>query len=188
MGWIKSGSATATGATTNQTITGLGSNEFYMAFSHIVSGVGANQAELQFGNNSITTSGYSFTQDKNGVQAAASNSTSVFKIHNTSAQVDRLFVAFICNQPTEEKIMFAHGMQNSSGTAAPDMSENHGKFILTSEINQIKNQSSNLQDGTNFTALGSDGVEALNVQDGAVYYDKTLNKEYVLYNKAWTEL
>ena len=81
--------------TEDMEFTGLGSNEFYMAFSHIVSGVGANQAELQFGNNSITTSGYSFTQDKNGVQAAASNSTSVFKIHNTSAQVDRLFVAFM---------------------------------------------------------------------------------------------
>ncbi len=41
---------------------------------------------------------------------------------------------------------------------------------------------------SNISALGSEGVEELNVQDGAVYYDKTLNKEYVLYNNAWTEV
>jgi hypothetical protein len=42
--------------------------------------------------------------------------------------------------------------------------------------------------GSNATALGSDGVEELIVQDGAVYYDKQLNKEYILSNDTWTEL
>ncbi len=41
---------------------------------------------------------------------------------------------------------------------------------------------------SNLTVLGSDGTEELNVQDGAIYYDTTLNKEYVLYNNTWTEV
>jgi hypothetical protein len=28
----------------------------------------------------------------------------------------------------------------------------------------------------------------MTVQDGAIYYDTTLNKEYVLYNNTWTEV
>ena len=187
MVWIKSGSATATGATTNQTITGLGSNESYMGFSRIISGVGGNTAELQFGNNSITTSGYVFKQNKNGTESAASVSTSVFKIHNTSATVDKFFILYVSNQATEEKLCLGFGVQSGgAGSNATDFSMCAGKLILTSEINQIKNQSGNLQDGTNFTVLGSDGT--IDVKDGSIYYNKTLNKEYVLSNNIWTEL
>ena len=52
----------------------------------------------------------------------------------------------------------------------------------------MEHQSTNLQSDTNLTVIGSDGTESLNVQDGAVYYDKTLNKEYILSNNTWTEL
>jgi len=41
---------------------------------------------------------------------------------------------------------------------------------------------------SNLSAIGSDGTEELNVQDGAIYYDTDLNKEYVLYNNTWTEV
>ena len=41
---------------------------------------------------------------------------------------------------------------------------------------------------SNATIIGSDGTEELNVQDGAIYYDTDLNKEYVLYNNTWTEI
>lgn len=42
--------------------------------------------------------------------------------------------------------------------------------------------------GSNATALGSDGTTSIIVQDGAIYYDITLNKEYILSNNTWTEL
>jgi len=48
--------------------------------------------------------------------------------------------------------------------------------------------SGDMQIGDNISALGSDGVESLNVQDGAVYYETDTNKSYVLYNNSWTEL
>jgi len=68
-----------------------------------------------------------------------------------------------------------------------------GKWANTSDaITSIKHtQSSSGGDylsGSNVSVLGSDGVESLNVQDGAVYYETDTNKEYVLYDNTWTEL
>ena len=42
--------------------------------------------------------------------------------------------------------------------------------------------------GTNLSALGSDGVESMTVQDGAVFYETDTNKAYVLYDGSWSEL
>lgn len=40
--------------------------------------------------------------------------------------------------------------------------------------------------------LGSDvtpaTAEVIKVQDGAIFYETDTNKEYILYNSAWTEL
>ena len=190
MAWIKAGSTTATGATTSITLTGLGSNIFYNCFCHIVSGVGNSQAELQFGNGGLETSGYVFQQSKNGTEAVASTNTSVFKMHYSSSNQDKFYVSYIANPSLEEKLFLGEEVEsNGTGNTNPNRSINIGKLAYTSdEVDQIKNQSSNLQDGTNLTALGSEGVEELNVQDGAVYYDKTLNKEYVLNSNVWTEL
>jgi hypothetical protein len=41
---------------------------------------------------------------------------------------------------------------------------------------------------SNITVIGSDGTASMIIQDGAIYYDTDLNKEYVLYNDTWTEL
>ena len=67
-----------------------------------------------------------------------------------------------------------------------------GKYTGTAEVSAIKfyenTQAGGYNTGTNITTLGSDGVESLGVQDGAVYYETDTTKEYVLYNNAWTEV
>ena len=190
MAWVKSGTETLTSATTSITLTGLGSNDFYTCFCHIVSGVGNSQAELQFGNGGLEGSGYLFQQDKNGTEASASANTSVFKMHNTSAQQDKFYVSYIANPSTEEKLFIGYLVDsNGTGNTNPNRTINFGKLAYTSnQIDQIKNQSSNLQDGTNLTALGSDGVESMTVQDGAIFYETDTNKEYLLSNNTWTEV
>jgi ribosomal protein L27 len=40
---------------------------------------------------------------------------------------------------------------------------------------------------SNFTVLGSDEVLYV-VQDGAIFYEKDTNKEYIISNNTWTEL
>ena len=189
MAWVKSGSTTAAGATTSLTLTGLGSNDFYTCFCHIVSGAGNSQAELQFGNGGLETSGYLFQQDKNGTEAAASTGTSVFKMHNTSAKQDKFYVSYICNISTEEKLFIGYLVDsNGTGNTNPNRTVNFGKLAYTTnQIDQIKNQSSNLQNGTNLTALGSDGVLQV-VQDGAIFHETDTNKSYVLSSNTWTEL
>jgi hypothetical protein len=42
--------------------------------------------------------------------------------------------------------------------------------------------------GSNVSALGSNGVESMKVQDGAVFYETDTNKSYVLYDGSWSEL
>lgn len=188
MAWEKSGSRTATGATNGQTLTGLGTNTFVNCFGHTISGVGNNQVELQFGYDGQETSGYVFKQNKNGTEGSASINTSVFKLHHTSSQQDKFFVSFICNPSGEEKLFigFCIDSGGNSVNQPPNRTVDDGKQILTSnQINQIKSQSENQQSGTNFTVLSD---RPINAQDGAIYYDKILNKEYVLYNNTWTEV
>ena len=96
----------------------------------------------------------------------------------------------------EEKLLI--GFQVSQNTAgannAPSRSETVGKCDTTTNTGQFTridcNNSStcNYDTDSNISAIGSDVVESIAVQDGAIYYDTDLNKEYVLYNNTWTEV
>jgi hypothetical protein len=190
MAWQKIATETLATATTNQTFTGLSSNKFMGVLGHIVSGVGGNTAEFRFGTGTITSTGYAFRRGIDGAIDTSSASTSVFKLHNTSAQEDKFFVSYLANFTGEDKIGIGFCVQAGSAGAnnLPTRCFMAGKFVNSSQIDQIRNVSGNLQSGTNLTVLGSDGVEELNVQDGAVYYETDTNKAYVLYNNSWTEL
>ena len=95
---------------------------------------------------------------------------------------------------SEEKLIinFTVGQDTAGTGTAPSRREHVAKWVNTSDtINRIdlnNDQSGDYAVGTNMSALGSEGVESMTVQDGAVFYDTDLNKSYVLYNNAWTEL
>ena len=192
MAWRKAGTNTLSGAQSNNVVTGITANIFNQFFGHVISGSGVNQVEMQFGNGSIDGSSiYAFRKSDNGGADGTSASTSVFKLHNSSSQQDKFFVGYIVNIASEEKIGIGHIVEANSagGGNAPNRAESVGKWTNTSvQFDQMEHQSTNLQSDTNLTVIGSDGTESLNVQDGAVYYDKTLNKEYILSNNTWTEL
>ena len=84
-------------ATTNQTFAGLSSNKFMGVLGRIVSGVGGNTAEFRLGRGTITPTGYPFRRGLDGAIDTSSASTAVFKVHSTSAQEDRFFVAYLAN-------------------------------------------------------------------------------------------
>ena len=190
MAWRKAGTKTLSGAQSNNVITGLTANMFNQFFGHAISGVGVNQVEMQFGNGSIDgATNYAFSKSNDGGTPVDSASTSVFKLHNSSSQQDKFFVGYIVNIASEEKIGIGYIIEANTAGNPPNRAESVGKWAnKLVQFDQIEHQSSNLQSGTNLTVIGSDGTASLNVQDGAVYYDKTLNKEYVLNSNVWTEL
>ena len=75
--------------------------------------------------------------------------------------------------------------------SSPNRSQFAGKFVQNAQFTQITNtndQSGDFDTSSNLTILGSDGVESMKVQDGAVFYETDTNKSYVLYNDIWSEL
>ena len=103
-----------------------------------------------------------------------------------------LLVGYLLNIATEEKLFICSTCDVTATGAgqAPPRLEQVGKWAdTTNTVDEIDEDSTGAMGiSSNLSALGSDGVEELNVQDGAVYYDKQLNKEYVLNNNTWTEL
>ena len=119
MAWRKAGTNTLSGAQTNNVITGLTANTFNQFFTHAISGVGANQVEMQFGNGSIDgSSDYAFRKSDNGGSDGTSASTSVFKLHNSSSQQDKFGVGYIVNIASEEKIGIGHIVEANTAGAA----------------------------------------------------------------------
>ena len=196
MAWGKAGTNTLSGAQCNNVVTGITASKTNQFFGHAISGVGVNQAEMQFGNGSIDGSSiYAFRKSDNGGADGTSPNTSVFKLHNSSSQQDKFYVGYIVNIASEEKIGIGHIVEaNTAGAGnAPNRAESVGKWTNTSvQFDQMEHQSTNLQSDTNLTVLGSDITPAagssVTVSDGAVFYETDNNKEYVLYNNTWTEV
>tara|TARA_R100000900_G_scaffold61814_1_gene49545 strand:+ start:2489 stop:3067 length:579 start_codon:yes stop_codon:yes gene_type:complete len=83
--------------------------------------------------------------------------------------------------------------RRSSGVGTvPDRQSMVFKYAQTADVTRTDLNSSYTTtayaENSNYSLIGSDGATSLNVQDGAIYYDTTLNKEYVLNNNTWTEL
>jgi hypothetical protein len=160
MAWEKLGSITLTGSQSDNQLTGLTSKKFNQIIGHVISGVGANQVEFQFGNGSIDTgTSYAFRKSNDGATDVTSASTSVFKLHHSSSQEDKFFVLHIINISAEEKIGIGHliaGNTAGAGTA-PKRAESVGKWANTSnQFDIIEHQSGNLQADTNLAILGTD--------------------------------
>ena len=160
MTWGKAGTNTLSGAQTNNVVTGMTASKTNQFLTHAISGVGANQVEMQFGNGSIDgATNYAFRKSDNGGADGVSASTSVFKLHNASSQQDKFAVGYIVNIASEEKIGIGHIVEaNTAGAGnAPLRAESVGKWANTSvQFDQIEHQSENLQSDSNLTVLGSD--------------------------------
>ena len=189
MVWNKAGSTTLGSAGDDLDITSMTANKFSQYMIHKIAS-GNAQIDLKFNNSS--SSDYARRSSYNGASDATGTSQTALNIHNNKT-TDDFFVLCLADISGEEKlgIMFnVNGYTAGAGTA-PERQEFVIKSSSTTNITRVdlnNSDTGNYDTDSNLTVLGSDGTESLNVQDGAIYYDTDLNKEYVLYNNTWTEL
>ena len=195
MAWIKAGSVDGDGTSTYSSSVFTPST-----FTQIMNFTEATTAlndYMRLGSTTIDSGGnYAWRYSQNGA-ADGTGTSRTEGFSNQSATNDAgevgLRIWYIINIAGEEKLGIGNIVDNvaSGAGTAPNRKESTCKWVNTS--NQFDIVGSYTASGTynansNLSALGSDGVESLNVQDGAVYYETDTNKEYVLYNNSWTEL
>ena len=191
MAWGKAGSTTTTTTGDNVTVSGLSDNKFYMVLGHHLPS-GNFRTTYRFNNDS--GSNYALRKSEDGGSENLTNNITDITLGNQDAAYDYFDVSYLVNISTEEKLMINVNMRNGGNGAgnAPNIVQAVGKWDNTSSvisrIDAVNDQGGSYASGSNNSVLGSDGTASLNVQDGAIYYDTTLNKEYVLYDSTWTEL
>ena len=195
MAWNKLGTTTLSSAGSSIDITGMTANEINQVMCHSFLN-GDLDLRMRLGNGSFDSgSNYSDRLSYNGGADDTQTSQTDIHICNTDSGNDSLFVVmYMVNIATEEKLdvfNVIHNVSTGAGTA-PNRMEGVNKWTNTSnqfDYIQVKDETgSEINTDSNLSVLGSDGTESLNVQDGAIYYDTDLNKEYVLYNNTWTEV
>ena len=188
MVWAKLGSTILGTAGDTIDVSGFTANKFNSYLTHAIksgSGIGTTLTLDGVGGTS-----YALRYIENGALGTRLSEPSWVLRFNANDQFD---VGYILNITNEEKLMIGwHVAENATGANNfANRSTFAGKFVQNAQFTQITNtndQGGDFAISSNLSALGSDGVEELRVQDGAVYYDKTLNKEYVLNSNVWTEL
>ena len=190
MAWAKAGTTTLSTQTDpiNFTVT---ANKFNNIMLHGFQTNSSCSTQLNV-DNSFSTN-YASRYSHNGATDSTGTSQAFMTIGESTAH-DRFQIIYCINIASEEKLFI--GFENCRNTAgagtAPSRAEMVGKSTQSSQFTSVTPNLSGgtgeWESGTNATVIGSDGTEALNVQDGAIYYDTDLNKEYVLYNNTWTEV
>ena len=189
MAWTKAGTTSVTSGESVDVTSIPNSTNYSILF---YTDGGAN-GSIRAGNSSVDTgSNYAYRSSRNGASdgTATSNSDGV-RVNDNAGGSPNFTVSYMANISTEEKLIIADTVERMTAGAAtaPNRNEAVGKWVNTSSVlDVIQMNQSSLGANTNLTVLGSDGVESLNVQDGAVYYDTDLNKSYVLFSNAWIEL
>ena len=190
MVWSKAGSTTLATSGDDLDITSMTASTFNQILAHEVP-TGDGDIDLTFNDN--TGSNYARrTSFDGGTDSTAVSQTKLAIGFNPANDIFQ--VMYWADISGEEKlgIQFSCKRNTAGAGTAPRRSEQAMKFTDTSaRITRVDYNNTNTgsyDTDSNITALGSEGVASLNVQDGAVYYDTDLNKSYVLYNGSWTEL
>ena len=192
MAWIKNGTPDTLGSAGDlMTISDMSASKFNMFMIHEI-GSGTIETTAILNNDTGTNYAYRYSID------GAADGTGVSQTKysgNAGASPDRFYIIYTSSISGEEKLGI--NVLNESNTAgagtAPRRMELVSKYVPSPDADITRIDDTNTGGGdfaisSNLSALGSDGTESLNVQDGAIYYDTTLNKEYVLYNNTWTEV
>jgi hypothetical protein len=190
MVWAKAGSDTLNTNTDTVTVSTSGS-QLYVGLSHQFADTGTMQQLMRFNGSSGGTA-YAYSRSENGGSPTAGTSTHFIGGFHPQAATG-FVVSYHLDVSGDNKLVMAWGI-GDGGTGAsndPERREVQGKYTVTTTITSIDfdvSVASNFATGSNLTVLGSDGTTSMIIQDGAIYYDTDLNKEYVLYNNTWTEV
>ena len=192
MVWAKAGSATLSGSATSVD-TDVSVNKFYQILNHVITaGSGNIGTRYRFNDDSGSKYSQMFRQDGGSVGTNVDQQQVFTEVND--ADEDRFQIGYVFSISGEEKLGVNHLIETATGvSAAPQRSETAFKYVpdpdaTITNVKVFETVAGSFGSGTNLSVLGSDGTETLNVQDGAIYYDTDLNKEYVLYNNTWTEV
>ena len=189
MVWSKLGSTTLGSAGDTITVSGFTASKFNIFLTHVLN---SGSADVTTRMDSNTGNNYCNRRSINGGTDELNTSRS--NIINNGNNNDALVVQYITNIAGEEKLTLSHASDRGTAGAgnAPNREESIGKFTVTAgqftSLTAFNSDSGDFDTSSNLSVLGSDGTTSMIIQDGAVYYDKTLNKEYILSNNTWTEL
>ena len=191
MAWNKLGTTTLGSAGDTITVSGMTTSKFKILLAHTLDTGGAIYQGLQF--NSDTTNDYAVRKSYNGGADATFGTVGQMQFMGNAFASDIFGLGYLVDINGEEKLFIGFSVaENAAGAAtAPTREEQADKYIEGADITAANLNNTSAGDyatNSNLSVIGSDGTEELNVQDGAIYYDTDLNKEYVLYNNTWTEV
>ena len=190
MAWAKLGTTTLTSTGDDLDITSMTANKFLCVMCQPIP---SGNARPKITLNNDGGSNYARRRSEDG----GSDTTDVSQtlIPFDRSPTDLVFaISYMANIATEEKLVMTFLITNNTNGAGniPKRAETIWKWSNTSDsITRIDLNNTDTGDfavDSNITALGSDGVESMSAQDGAVYYETDTNKSYVLYNDTWSEL
>jgi hypothetical protein len=194
MAWGKQDSTTLGSAGSDLDITSMTASKLNQFMIHSITVGGENKHNFRFDDNSNTD--YARRRSNDGASDSTDTSQSQIEYYGGVAN-DRFEVFYSCNVSGQEKLGIHFLVtQNATGAgSAPARAEAVSKCDTTTNSGQytridcFEDVSGQYDTGSNISGLGSDITpSSLAVVDGTVFYDTDLNKEYVLYNGAWTEL
>ena len=190
MVWIKAGSTTLSGSGANMDITSMTASKFNQILCHVSGTSASTFCETLF--NSDTGYNYANRASQNGgTDFTRINSGDLNMFESYSNTTGAFLVSYFVNITAEEKLGISFSVrEGTTGANAPARDENVYKWVISAQItsSSFTPQSGTVNTDSNLSVLGSDGVESLKVQDGAVFYETDTNKSYVLYNSTWSEL
>ena len=201
MAWTKAGTETLTSASLNLDLgatTAMGKNQFTQYITHVLNdGTGnSNDAAPAYTLDNVSTAQYTNRATDNlGTEHTFTAQNMMY--NSSSTQKDDYFVVAEIASIDGQQIYWQSLLcdKNSGGNSNPNKCESVNSYTGTTQFTRLDNYNNRgstvgyeYDTGSNATALGSDGTESMIIQDGAIYYDTDLNKEYVLYNNTWTEV
>ena len=192
MAWAKAGSETLATSTVNGiTITPSSPSIFNQYMIHSM--VDANQKPPTLKLSGTSTSVAYRKSDNGAADPTPSTGEPDVRLGDGTSDMQGFNVGYVCNIAGQEKIGINHYVNAGAvGSGTPiASSERVFKDATTAQFTSLRFRmhtgASNVVAGSNFTVLGSD-VDLYVVQDGAVFYEKDTNKEYILNNGVWSEL
>jgi len=196
MAWNKLGTTTLGSAGDDLDITSMTANKFNVILMHVLQSTSSTYTpDMTF--DDTGGNDYARRNETNGGSDTTLTSQAFieFGLGGINTTTTEFTTSYVCNIDGEEKLMIYNNIAAPTGAGtAPSRAQGVAKKDTTTDTVQFTRIDINNTDAgsfpidSNLSAIGSDGTEELNVQDGAIYYDTDLNKEYVLYNNTWTEV
>ena len=202
MAWGKLASVTSGTPVTNANITSpvFTPSEFMQEVAYLSDTPSSNHvAYMRMGTDTIDTgNNYAFRYKEVNTADTSSGVSDYSRIRCGGDGGFDLQINDFCNIDGKQTFVLSRDVRvySSQTTSAhvPDHRVTRGKWITTTQANIIQANCSGIGSrqylaGSQINLIGSEGGGlSENITDGAIFYEKDTNKEFILSNNTWTEL